>query len=81
MPEVNVEQLAAFEQVLSALAFYADPGVYHAVAFLFDPPCGGFDEDFDEDHGDEFYQRPMPGKRARAAMQAWVTATHPDIPQ
>jgi hypothetical protein len=56
------------QRLREALAFYADPGTYHACAFYFDPPTGGFDEDFDEDHGDEFYDRPMPGKTARAAL-------------
>jgi hypothetical protein len=51
-----------------ALAFYADPETYHACSFLFDRPTGGFDEDFDEDHGHEDYDRPMPGKRARACI-------------
>lgn len=51
-----------------ALSFYADPGTYHACTFLFDSPTGGFDEDFDLDHGDPEYDRPMPGKVARQAL-------------
>lgn len=51
-----------------ALEFYADPEVYHGVAFMFDPPGGGWKEDFSEDHGNSFYERPMPGMRARAAL-------------
>lgn len=51
-----------------ALEFYADPSTYHAVTFLFDSPCGGFDDDFDDNHGDAFYDRPMPGQRARKAL-------------
>jgi hypothetical protein len=47
-----------------ALAFYADPETYHACGFMFDRPTGGFDED----HGHEDYDRPMPGKRARQAL-------------
>jgi len=55
--------------VVEGLAFYANPGNYHAVAFMFDPPCGGFADDFDEDHGETLlYNRPMPGKRAREAL-------------
>lgn len=54
--------------LVKALKFYADPATYHAVGFWFDPPCGGFDEDFSADHGDEFYQREMPGKTAREAL-------------
>lgn len=66
------EIAAAHEELLVALSFYAEPGTYHACGFLFDRPCGGFDEDFDEDHGDDFYERPMPGKRARQAMKRWA---------
>jgi len=54
--------------LLEALAFYADPSTYHASAISPDPPCGEFWEDFSEDHGDAFYNRPMPGKRARDAI-------------
>lgn len=50
------------------LEIYADPGFYHACSFAFDRPTGGFDEDFSEDHGDEYYERPMPGKAARQAL-------------
>jgi len=57
------------DQLGDALEFYADPGTYHAISFMFDPPCGGFDTDFDEEHGDKFYERPMPGKRARKALE------------
>lgn len=78
MSAPNIEQLAAFEQVLAALAMYADPESYHAIAIVGDEPCGEFYEDFDEEHGNDFYQRPMPGKRARAALKAWSEATHPD---
>lgn len=52
----------------AALEFYADPQTYHAVAFMADPPCGDFIDDFSEDHGDEFYERPMPGKLARTTL-------------
>ena len=48
-----------------ALEFYANPGTYWAVAFAFDPPTGGFDDDFEET---EIGRRP--GKRARAAIAA-----------
>lgn len=54
--------------VVEALAFYARPSNYHAIGFVFDRPCGDFAVDFDEDHGNKFYDRPMPGKRARAAL-------------
>lgn len=51
------------------LETYADPENYHGIAFLFDPPCGGFVNDFDEGHDHIGYDRPMPGKRARAALK------------
>lgn len=51
-----------------ALAFYADPATYHAIAFMADPPCGQFMDDFSNDHGDE-YDRPMPGHLARQALE------------
>lgn len=70
-----VEIAAAHDALIAALAFYADPGTYHAAAFWFDPPTGGFDEDFDENHGDDFYERPMPGAQARAALAKWFEAT------
>jgi hypothetical protein len=57
------------ERLRAALKFYADPETYHAIGFFPDPPCGGFVEDFDEEHGHEFYNRPMPGKRARKALE------------
>jgi hypothetical protein len=52
----------------AALEFYADPQTYHAIMFVPDRPCGEFIEDFDEEHGDGFYKRPMPGKQARRAL-------------
>ena len=54
------------DRLREALEFYADPGTYHACSFIFDPPTGGFDDDFDEGH--DGYDRPMPGKCARAAL-------------
>lgn len=57
-----------YEPVIEALSWYADPEFYHAVGFWFDPPCGGFDEDFSSDHGNEFYKRDMPGKLARKTL-------------
>lgn len=53
---------------MDALATYADPESYHAVAFMFDRPCGVFAEDFSRvEH--PFYDRPMPGKLARGSMR------------
>lgn len=65
--EVNQTLSAENARLREALEFYADPGSYHACSFIFDPPTGGFDDDFDEGH--EGYERPMPGKCARAALQ------------
>lgn len=61
-------------EMAEALAFYADPGQYHAITFFTDPPCGGFAGDFSEDHGDASYDRPMPGKIARTALTAYTQA-------
>ncbi len=67
---MSLEELEAENARLrEALEFYADPETYHAVGFWFDPPCGGFMEDFDSEHGDPFYNRDMPGKTARAALE------------
>ena len=60
-----------------ALAFYGSPETYHAIFFAFDRPCGDFEEDFSEDHGDDFYKRPMPGKFAREVL-ATVRERHPE---
>lgn len=76
MYEVEIKELAAaaiktIEEMTAALEFYADPGTYHACGFFFDRPTGGFDEDFSEDHGDPFYDRPMPGKLARQVLASY----------
>lgn len=67
------QRVAALEAEVAALRealkFYADPDNYIAISFLSDPPCGEFMNDFDEDHGNPFVDRPMPGKRARALLQ------------
>ena len=47
-----------------ALEFYADPNTYFAIGIFPDPPCGEFNEDFDDT--EELGWRP--GKRARAAL-------------
>ena len=69
----QAELAAAFTEMIVALNFYANPGTYHAIAFWFDPPCGEFQDDF-SDHDDDFYDRPMPGERARAALARWSKA-------
>jgi hypothetical protein len=64
-----------YTPILEALCWYADPEFYHAVGFWFDPPCGGFDEDFSSDHGNDFYRRDMPGKLARQAIATFEGGT------
>lgn len=61
-------ELVKLADYQEALSFYAEPDTYHAIGFFADPPCGEFDDDFSEGHGDPNYDRPMPGKRARIAL-------------
>lgn len=68
------QPVAEVGRLREAVAFYADPGSYHAIGVFFDHPCGAFAADFDEDHGNHYYNRPMPGRRAREAMRAQPTA-------
>ncbi len=63
-PKLFARALALWD----ALEFYANPQSYHAMSFIADRPAGEFADDFSEDHGDEFYDRAMPGKRARAVL-------------
>ncbi len=65
----NAALKAENERLRKAVEFYADPGQYHAIAFVFDSPCGGFADDFTEDLE---YRRPMPGKTAREALKGEV---------
>jgi hypothetical protein len=53
----------------AAVEFYADPATYMAIAFLPDPPCGDFVEDFD-DPDDPDLPGVRPGKLARATLAA-----------
>lgn len=59
-----------FGPIVDALAWYADEGIYHAVGFSFDRPCGQFETDFSRDPGSE-YDYPKPGKRARKAFKKY----------
>jgi hypothetical protein len=52
-----------------ALAEYADPDFYFAIAVMADRPAGGFADDFDRKHGNSFYDREMPGKLARQVLK------------
>ena len=66
--QLERDALRARVRVLTeALEFYADPATYRAIAFLPDPPCGEFAEDFD-DPGDQNFPGERPGKLARAAL-------------
>jgi hypothetical protein len=72
LPRMEAERAALQRRVYEledALAFYADPDTYSAIAFWFDPPCGAFRDDF-SDVGDDWqlYQRPMPGALARETL-------------
>jgi hypothetical protein len=60
--------LAEVERLRGVLGFYADPGTYWAMAYAFDPPTGGFDDDLEDlsEMGPEYGHRF--GKRARAAL-------------
>jgi hypothetical protein len=64
--EITIKGLDA---ALEALAFYANPESYHAITIVGDAPCGAFVGDFDENHGFDNYDRPMPGSRARSALR------------
>ena len=61
----------------SALSFYGNPASYHAMWFHAEAPAGGFADDFSDDHGDDYYNRPMPGELAREAL-ASVRERHPE---
>lgn len=56
------------ETIIETLRFYADPDTYRAITILADSPAGEFMDDFSDDHGDDFFRRPMPGKRARDTL-------------
>jgi hypothetical protein len=51
-----------------ALRTYADPTFYFGVAFMFDRPTGGFDEDFSEVEWPDGRIVSKPGKLARRAL-------------
>lgn len=63
---------------LDALAVYGDPESYHAIAFLVDRPAGEFADDFERKHGHPDYDRPMPGKLARATFRK-LNKRYPDL--
>ena len=57
------------EEAKEIIRFYANPETYHALVFMGDSPCGAFADDFSDDHGDEVYDRKMPGARARSFLK------------
>lgn len=61
----------AEKRLYHALAFYADPETYFATSIAFDPPCGAFREDFSLVPDSDF-EREMPGKRAREALDSYL---------
>lgn len=52
---------------IEALAFYANPDNYHAIAMLYDRPTGAFADDTSK-VVHSHYQRPVHGKAARKAL-------------
>ena len=57
------------KEAIRALAFYADPRTYHACAFTFDPPTGGFETDFSMTAE---YEYEKPGKTAREVLAVYT---------
>ena len=60
---VQEEMRADIKALMEAVDFYANPETYFAIAFISDPPCGAFVEDFSETA-----LGMKPGKKARQAM-------------
>lgn len=58
------KQEARIKQLESALAFYADPDTYFAIAFIADQPCG----DFVDDVSKTLELGMKPGRRAREVL-------------
>ena len=69
--DILLDAIKEIQKLRGALEFYAEPDNYFATSFLFDPPCGAFREDFNEDRWVKFrnFNRPMPGSRARKALE------------
>ena len=56
------------EKCIGALMFYANPEIYFAIAFLGDPPCGAFADDFDDNYEHDVMEGERPGKLARKVL-------------
>lgn len=55
-------------EAIKALQMYGNPDSYYAIAFLYDPPCGEFRDDFSNVDKSWQYNRKMPGKLARKTL-------------
>ena len=55
--------------LIRTLVFYGNPTTYHACAFFFDPPTGGFDTDFSKT---DLYLDERPGKMARDTFHRYA---------
>mgnify|MGYP001254120778 CR=1 FL=1 len=73
MEERIASLTAELAEAPEVIEFYADPETYHAILFAIDSPAGAFADDFPKDHGNSFYERSMPGRRARAFL-----SSHPE---
>ena len=62
-PEKIVSNL---NNMFDAVVFYANPGTYHAISVLTDPPCGDFAYDFGPNSE---YDYDKPGAVARNALK------------
>lgn len=60
--------VAEISELIDALRFYASAETYHAVMIVADHPAGDFADDLSDDHGNQYYDRPMPGKLARETL-------------
>jgi hypothetical protein len=67
----------AMQPMIEALEFYADPETYFGLAVIADPPCGGFAEDFSDDHGHPSLDGNRYGKTARKAFELADAALSP----
>ncbi len=55
--------------LIRTVIFYGNPSTYHACAFIFDPPTGGFDRDFSKT---DMYEDEKPGKMARDTFHRYA---------
>lgn len=72
LKDSDPEAYQLVSDLFCTIQFYSDPENYHAIGFFPDPPCGDFIQDFSDDHGHPFYDRPMPGKMARETLLKYL---------